>query len=317
MRWQAIMYKIVFGPIQSRRFGLSLGIDLSPDEKSCNFDCLYCELAVAQVTDTIKNPPKVQDILAEVKQAMAEFPNIDVITITANGEPTLYPYLDALVDGLNLIKQDKKLLILSNASTIHHDRIQKTLAKIEIVKLSLDCVSEACFKKIDRAMDAIMIGDIVAGMKRFRERYHGAMVIEILIIKGVNDNLEEMGKIEAVLNEIQPDRIDIGSIDRPPAYAVQPVTEEALQVLAGVFKNLPVHLIYKKEPACRVDFSAEEILETVKRRPQSEADVAYLFSKNAQRRLQTLLQEKKLIMINIAGVIFYASPDIKQKRKKS
>jgi len=110
-------YKTLFGPIQSRRFGLSLGIDLSPETKSCNFDCLYCELAVAKVTDTIKNPPKVEDVLAEVAQAMVEFPDIDVITLTANGEPTLYPYLDALVDGLNLLKKDKKLLILSNAST--------------------------------------------------------------------------------------------------------------------------------------------------------------------------------------------------------
>ena len=308
-------YKTLFGPIQSRRFGLSLGIDLSPETKSCNFDCLYCELAVAKVTDTIKNPPKVEDVLAEVVQAMVEFPDIDVITLTANGEPTLYPYLDALVDGLNLLKKDKKLLILSNASTIYHDNIQKTLTKIDIVKLSLDCVSEACFKKIDRAMESIMIADIIEGMKSFRASYHDAMVIEILVIKGVNDTLEEMKKLNAVLNDIQPDRIDIGSIDRPPAYAVQPVSEEALKVLAGAFENLPVHLIYKKEPESRVDFTASEIVETVKRRPQSASDVEYLFTKQAQERLKALIEEKKVIMIDIAGVVFYASPDIKQKRK--
>jgi len=308
-------YKIIFGPIQSRRFGLSLGIDLSPDEKSCNFDCLYCELAVAQVTDTIKNPPKVEDVLDEVKRAVVEFPDIDVITLTANGEPTLYPHLDALVDGLNLIKKDKKLLILSNASTIYHNKIQKILCKIDIVKLSLDCVSEVCFKKIDRAMDSIMIADIIEGMKQFRTLYKGTMVIEILVIKGVNDNLEEMQKLNTALNEIHPDRIDIGSIDRPPAYAVQPVMEDALKVLAGAFENLPVHLIYKKEPESRVDFTEDEIIETVKRRPQSQADVEHLFTKKAQERLQVLLEAKKLIMIDIAGVRFYASPDIKQKRK--
>jgi len=309
-------YKSIFGPIQSRRFGLSLGIDLSPDEKSCNFDCLYCELAVAKVTNSIKNPPKVEDVLDEVKRAMVEFPDIEVITLTANGEPTLYPYLDALVDGLNVIKEDKKLLILSNASTIYHDNIQRILSKIDIVKLSLDCASEACFKKIDRAMSSIMIVDIIEGMKQFRTGYTGTMVIEILVIKGVNDTLEEMDKLNAVLNEIQPNRIDIGSIDRPPAYAVQPVSEEALKVLATAFSNLPVHLIYKKEPEHRLDFTADEIIETVKRRPQSKGDVEHLFSKEAQERLQVLLQDKKLIMIDIAGVDFYASPDVKQKRKK-
>ena len=309
-------YKTIFGPIQSRRFGLSLGIDLSPDEKSCNFDCLYCELAVAEVTDTIKNPPKVEDILSEVKAALVEFPDVDVITLTANGEPTLYPDLDALVDGLNRVKGDKKLLILSNASTIYHDSMQATLSKIDIVKLSLDCASEGCFKKIDRAMVSIMIADIIEGMKRFRSRYEGDMVIEILVIKGVNDTKEEMQRLNRVLHEIEPDRIDLGSIDRPPAYGVQAVSEEVLKELAEEFSDLPVHLIYKQAPKKRVDFSEEEIIETVKRRPQSEGDVAHLFSKEAQERLQKLLDEEKLIMIEIAGVMFYASPEIKQKRKK-
>ncbi len=309
-------YKTLFGPIQSRRFGLSLGIDLSPDEKSCNFDCLYCELAVAKVTDTIKNPPAVSLVVDEVKHALKEFPDSDVITLTANGEPTLYPYLDALVDALNLIKKDKKLLILSNASTIYHDNIQQTLSKIDIVKLSLDCVSEACFKKIDRPMSEISIEKIVEGMKQFRSRYHDTLVIEILVIKGVNDNLEEMQKLNTVLNEIQPDRIDMGSVDRPPAYAVQPVLEDDLKIFASAFENLPLHLIYKKEPKVRLDFTKEEIIETVKRRPQSKADVEHLFSKSAQKNLYILLSEKKLIIIDIAGVEFYASADIKQKRKR-
>ncbi len=118
------MYKYIFGPIQSRRFGLSLGIDLSPEHKSCNFDCLYCELKPAKVTDAITNPPLVTSVISEVKEALQEYQNIDVITITANGEPTLYPYLDVLVDELNNIKKDKKLLILSNASTISDLKIQ-------------------------------------------------------------------------------------------------------------------------------------------------------------------------------------------------
>jgi len=309
-------YHYIFGPIQSRRFGLSLGIDLSPDEKSCNFDCLYCELAVAKVTDTIKNPPKVEDIVAEVQKAMVEFPDIDVITLTANGEPTLYPELDALVDALNLIKKDKKILILSNASTIYHDNIQQTLSKIDIVKLSLDCASEGCFKKIDRPMSSISLEKIITGMQTFRKIYHDTLVIEILVIKGVNDNLEEMRKLNDVLNTIHPDRIDLGSVDRPPAYSVEGVSEDRLKALSMAFENLPLHLIYKKEPEKRVDFTKEEIIETVKRRPQSEADVRYLFTEAARERLKVLLQEKKIIMIDIAGVVFYASPDIKQKRKK-
>ena len=127
--------KYIFGPISSRRFGMSLGIDLSPDEKSCNFDCIYCELEKAQKSDTIKNPPKVEDIINDVKKGFEKF-QFDVLTITANGEPTLYPYLDELVDKLKIF--DKKLLILSNSSTINNPQIQQILKKLDIVKLSLD-----------------------------------------------------------------------------------------------------------------------------------------------------------------------------------
>jgi len=88
------MYKYIFGPVSSRRFGLSLGIDLSPESKSCNFDCLYCELSPAKTVDTIAHPPTVDAVVAEVQEALKAYPDVDVITITANGEPTLYPDLD-------------------------------------------------------------------------------------------------------------------------------------------------------------------------------------------------------------------------------
>ena len=75
--------KYIFGPVSSRRFGVSLGVDLSPDEKCCNYDCLYCELKVARVVSAIKNPPKVADIISELKVAIKEFGTTDVITLTA------------------------------------------------------------------------------------------------------------------------------------------------------------------------------------------------------------------------------------------
>ncbi len=299
------MYKYIFGPVQSRRFGLSLGIDLSPNEKSCNFDCLYCELSKAPLTDTIKNPPKVEDIIKEVKKALNEYPLINVITITANGEPTLYLELDTLVDQLNLIKKDKKLLILSNSSTISDEKIRKTLSKIDIVKLSLDCVSTRCFRRLDRALSGIDVLHIIEGLKKFRKIFDKEMIIEILVVSGVNDNPKEMKLLNEVLGEIKPDRIDIGSIDRPPAYPVEAVGSDWIQSLSHEFVDLPVCLIYRQEPKDRLYFSQDEILQTIKRRPQSEDDIKYLFDEKSQDNLRVLIDRGEIKTKNIAGVQFF------------
>ena len=299
------MYNYIFGPVASRRFGLSLGIDLSPAQKSCNFDCLYCELEPAKTVDRIETPPSVEAIIAEVKRALEEYPDIDVITITANGEPTLYPDLDRLVDALNEIKGDKKLLILSNASRIADPEVQKVLRKIDIVKLSLDCATPACFKKIDRPLKSIDVETIISGLEAFRKIYDKALILEILVVAGINDKPEEMEALKKALDRIQPDRVDLGTIDRPPAYDVKGVSTQKLEELSRYLGNHPISIMHKEKPQKRVDFTREEILATLARRPQSEADVAYLFSENARKNLEALLHEGRVKKRNIAGVTFY------------
>ena len=223
--------RYVFGPVNSRRFGISLGIDLSPDTKSCNFDCVYCELKGAKPVSYIQNPPKVEDIISEVKEALEKFNDIDVITITSNGEPTLYSELESLVNELNKIKKDKKLLILSNGSTICDEKIQNMLNKIDIVKLSLDCATQKCFKKLDRPLKGIEIEKLYKCMEQFSKCFNNKLVIEILLVKGINDNEDEIKKINEILQFIKPDRVDIGTINRPPAYRVKPVAQDKINKL--------------------------------------------------------------------------------------
>ena len=299
------MNKYTFGPIHSRRFGLSLGIDLSPDEKSCNFDCLYCELKGAKPTDTIKNPPLVDHIIAEVQKKLQEEDKIEVITITSNGEPTLYERLDELVEKLNKIKGEKKLLILSNGSTIDKDSIQDTLKKIDIIKLSLDCATKKCFKKIDRPLKNINLDNIKNGILKFRKIYNGELVIEILVLKGINDNKNEMQELNKILNQIKPNRIDLGTIDRPPAYEISGVSTDKLVELSNYFENLPISIIHKNRSAKMIDYTKNEILFMLKRRPQSDSDVQYLFSDISKNNLKELENNGLIKKISIASVNFY------------
>ena len=195
---------IIFGPIPSRRFGMSLGVDLSPTSKQCNFDCLYCELSYAKTMSTQEYSISAESIIMQLKNALQNHTSIDVITFTANGEPTLYPYLSELIDEVDKIKGEVKTLILSNGANIYDTNIQQTLSKIDIVKLSLDCVSTKCFKKLDRADNSVDCKKIVNGMIAFRKLHKNQLVLEILFVKTLNDNDSEIKALYSAILKIEP-----------------------------------------------------------------------------------------------------------------
>ncbi len=299
--------KYIFGPVSSRRFGMSLGIDLSPNEKCCNFDCIYCELKKAPKTDKIVHPPKVLDIIEDVKRGLNKY-DVDVVTITANGEPTLYPNLDELVNAVNEIKGEKKSLILSNASTIMKKNIQNALKKLDIVKLSLDCVHSKIFQKIDRPIDKIRVEEIIKGIKEFSKIFHGELVIEVLVVKNINDKNEDFVALNEVFKQINPTRIDISTIDRPPAYNVEPVEYERLFELSKAIKNQHIFIASRKNLANkRESYSREELLQTFIKRPFSEDDIKNILD-DASRKIFFMLVREGLVKEKIiANTRFYTA----------
>jgi wyosine [tRNA(Phe)-imidazoG37] synthetase (radical SAM superfamily) len=297
--------KYIFGPLASRRFGMSLGIDLSPDEKSCNFDCIYCELERAPKRETIGHPPAVDMVIAELQEAMEKF-DYDVITITANGEPTLYPYLSELIDAINEIKGEKKLLILSNGSTIDKKEIRSTLAKLDIVKLSLDSANEKTFKKIDRPMSHIKLENIIDGLIQYSKESNNELILEILVVKGINDNAEEFRRLNEVIEQINPSRVDISTIDRPPAYSVEAVSYEKLYELSKEIKNQTLFIASRKSLAAKKEsFSEDEIVATLKKRPFTKSDIETIFDEQSQERFQKLLAANKIVVVKVGNLDFY------------
>jgi len=301
------MSNIIFGPIHSRRFGKSLGVDLSPSKKQCNFDCLYCELDPAKTMDSYDDIVSVEQVTTALKQALEEHKDIDFITLTANGEPTLYPHLSELIDEINVFKGKTKTLILSNAATIDDLKIQEALLKLDEVKLSLDCATQKCLKKLDRSHSGIEVENIKAGMLEFKSKYSGPLVIEILIVKTLNDSEEEIAKLNEFLLKLQPTRIDIGTIDRPPAFDVKPVSYEELLYISHLFDSmLPVYIASRKKADISSDsYSYEEILETLSKRPLTQEDIEALFDEESQKRAQNLLHKQKIKLVETNGVKFY------------
>jgi len=309
---------IIFGPINSRRFGMSLGIDLSPSHKQCNFDCLYCELAPATTVAKQDIILSVSEIINELTKHLNE--NIDVITLTANGEPTLYPYLDELIDAINAIKGDTQTLILTNSATLMQSRVYNALLKLDQVKLSLDAVSPDVFKKIDRPHESIKIEDIVEKVQEFSKEYKGKLFIEILFVHGLNDTKEEIEKLNDVLLSINASRIDLGTIDRPPAYPVIGISYKELHQLAQLFNSsLPIHIASRQHAeANKATYSEEDIINTLDKRPLTQEDINLLFDDSSKKRLQKLLQEKKIAIKNLDNIEFYIpTENLHRKREKN
>lgn len=299
------MNNLIFGPVPSRRFGMSLGIDLSPNAKQCNFDCLYCELSYAKTLSKQIDVISIDEIMTQLKISLKNHNNIDVITFTANGEPSLYPHLSELIDEIDTIKGDMKTLILSNGANIYDPEMQQTLSKIDIVKLSLDCVSAKCFQKLDRIDSSVDCSKIVSGMVEFRKLHKKQLVLETLFVKTLNDNDQEIAKLHEAFKLIQPNRIDIGTIDRPPAYSVQPITHEKLMSIADKLEGLPVTIAHKNKIVNKQSFDKSEIITLLSRRPLTFEDVENTFDEKSLNLLHRLSDDGEVSIVNNNGVKFY------------
>ena len=300
---------IIFGPVQSRRFGESLGIDLSPKTKQCNYDCLYCELKGKKAQDSMQEILEVEEILEAIKKGLKQFKNIQSLTITANGEPTLYPYLYELMLRLEDIKGGVQTLLLTNGSLLWDLSVSRACLLFDKVKFSLDAISPEVFKKIDRPTKNISLEQILQGIYQFSADFSGELYAEILFVKNINDNLDEIKKMARFLAPMRLKRLDISSIDRPPAYKVSPIPQEQLEIFARIFRDFKIPTFLptrtpntKKE---NLNLSQDEILKTLALRPMSKEDIESLGNEESINRLEILHQQGKIKLSKNNEVEFY------------
>ncbi|EKE3347882.1 radical SAM protein [Campylobacter jejuni] len=297
--------KILFGPVSSRRFGRSLGIDLSPSKKQCNFDCVYCELDPKKAQEKQDEIISIDKIISEVKVVLEKNVEFDFLTLTANGEPSLYPHLNELILSLRSIAKDKKLLILSNGTAVLDEDKFNALLKLDVVKFSLDSAVAKTFYRIDRALKNIDLEKMIEKMADFRARFNGDLIMEILVVKDLNDNEEEFEALNQALKKIMPLRVDLSTIDRPPAYAVKKVSEEKLLELSKLIDSTPVLLAKRHYEGEKLSFNEEELLKMLHLRSQSEIDIEVKFDEQSKTLLNQLIKEEKVKILDLAGVKFY------------
>ncbi len=292
----------LYGPVPSRRLGYSLGVDLLPF-KTCSLSCVYCQLGRTKKTTTRRQKFfSEKQILEEVREFLKTGTRVDFITFSGSGEPTLNKSIG------RLIRKIKKLTgvpvaVLTNSTLLSRPEVRKELAAADVVVPSLDAASQKAFEKVNRPNPSLRAEKIVEGLVKFRRQFKGQLWLEILLVKGLNDSPAHLKKLKAAVEKINPDKIQLNTVVRPPAESrAHPLSPEEMQRIKEYFgeKAEVVASFRKKGQEKAPENIAQAILSTVRRRPVSLEDLERsmgLTREELSLNLQRLLEQKKVKIV--------------------
>lgn len=234
----------IFGPVHSRRLGVSLGINLMPaDGKSCTFDCIYCECGFnGDHRPTMKRPTREEvaaALEAKLQEMKANGPAPDVLTFAGNGEPTAHPHFPEIMDDTLRLRDtyfpQAKVSVLSNSTFIHRAPVREALMRVDNNILKLDTVDPIYINKVDRPTGHYDVDKIIEGLKAF----NGHVIIQTMFLKGKSEgqDVDNTGEafvgpwLEAV-KQIRPQAVMIYTIDREtPDHELAKATHEELDAI--------------------------------------------------------------------------------------
>jgi wyosine [tRNA(Phe)-imidazoG37] synthetase (radical SAM superfamily) len=206
----------VFGPVHSRRLGLSLGVDPVQD-KTCTLDCVYCQLG-ATALKTFKRGIFVpaRAVLDEVRSVIDSGKKIDYITFSGTGEPTLNIELGSMISEIKAMST-VPIAVITNSTFIHLEDVRADLMQADLVIPSVDAVNQQVFENINRPHSGINLKQLLNGLETFSHTYTGRLWVEVMLVKGINDTSEELQALANYLNRLGCEKIQINTVTRPPA----------------------------------------------------------------------------------------------------
>ena len=295
--------KYLFGPVQSRRLGVSLGIDLLPF-KSCSMNCIYCECgATTRLTNERAEYVPTADVLSEIDQFMSKGEKIDYITFAGSGEPTLHIGIGKIITHLKHSYPEVKVAVLTNGSLLGVSEVQKDLMLSDIVVPSLDGGTEKSFDRICRPAEGVLFRQIVEGLHSFNNLYKGKLIVEYFVVPGINDSDEEIRAFREIMMSINVKNVQLNSLDRPGTDSLvkKPLYED-LEQIALKLSPLSVEIVpsRKKESALDVNESTDfaRIIGFLKKGPANSEIISQMLlipQGDVAKRLLAL--EKKGIVV--------------------
>lgn len=265
----------IFGPVASRRLGLSLGVDLIR-LKTCTYDCLYCQAGrTTHQSVEIESFAPVAEVLEELEKKL-EICTPDAITFSGSGEPTLSQDIDRVIAFIKE-KTDTKTVILTNGSLLWREDVRDRISGADVIMPTLSTVFEKTFKLIHNPHSDLDLNTIIEGLKSLRRTYQGDLFLEVVLLAGINDSDKELEGLKGVIDQICPEKIQLNTVVRPPsdsrAISLDIKRLKEIQTLFGAKAE-----IIAKTPLVRegggVESMNKTILEMAKRRPLRVSDVA-------------------------------------------
>jgi len=303
------MYKHLFGPVPSRRLGMSLGVDLVP-HKVCSLNCVYCECgATTNLTTERKEYVSFDEIITELDDFFKKNDNPDYITFSGAGEPTLNIHIGKVINYIKTNFKNIPVAVLTNGSLLSKPDVRHELLQADLILPSLDAATNLAFKKIDRPSTDLNVEDYIQGLIEFSKESKGAIWLEIMILPGFNDSLENLNLLKEAILKINPEKVQLNTLDRPGVVdSIRAATRIELQNIINQWDMDNVEIIAssvvrKDNKSFRKD-TENAILETISRRPCTLEDLEkilglhvneinkYLDTLDAERKIETYRQER-------------------------
>lgn len=312
---------IVYGPVPSRRLGMSLGIDPIP-KLTCTFDCVYCQLGKkrhkVRGKEEVKEPfPTPAEITAGVEAALAEHSRIDYITFSGSGEPTLNPHLAKAVEEVRKVSR-LPLALITNSSLLTRSEVLAAAALFDLVLPSLDAGERETFLRVNRPAPGFEIDKIASAIGRLARRV--PIWLEVMLVKSeklrTNIDPDSIGHLIEKIGFIRPHEVNLNTCVRPPREAVDPVPEEKLEAIRermeGELSGIPILVVPQRTASrsrlLREDELKEEILKTLNVRPCTPVDLSDALGINPAeigKYLARLAEEGKIDRRVQAGQLYY------------
>lgn len=306
-------YKTLFGPVPSRRLGISLGVDLVP-HKTCSLDCVYCECgATTHLTLERKEYVPVERVKDELKTYLSRNEKIDYITFSGSGEPTLNEGIGEIIRFLKADFPKYKVALLTNSTLFDQTPVRRQVKDADVIMASLDAATEDCFRQINRPHPHLNLNRIVDGLAALRKEFSGQLLLEFFVVNGCNHHDAELQKIKRIFRQIDADGILLNTLDRPaPEEWVRPVETNQLKAISDFLENTDVVTYSAKRTAGlerHKDLTAR-LVETIRRRPYTALDVSLIMGLKVealQPVLDRLVAAKQLAVKQMDRGIFYTA----------